>query len=545
MQSAGSRQSPRPRSIVGEVVGASVGLGLASLGRDLYGRRAASPENSPQFFHASDAKSATSARTESQRPKPQAKTASFFRANGEEELDDAPSSISTSPPFEQQEPKLFYANGIPESQSPKSTSPSVPPPSLISTTSPQQATFSPLPRAIPTRSPSPLKDVSLSRKSSSSSKMSPRQDTRLVPNGSAHKIDLKPYDTPSPTQTHPTRRASVNTPTTGRIGHVKSSSVSSIVPSPLPKQNVSISGRRASIFIEPSNKTVVEEAESINNALQGASNPENVTLSSAPKSSLGQSKLEQMNELAASARRERKVLDLEISNSSLLAINRTLEREMRKQNAELRRFRRLSRSGRLAMATTTRSASGRLSTLAEGENLSDISGFSDEEEGDEPELSGDEDSIDDGVLSPNAQAELDARSRAKDEKRLQLDLSKHQELLIDSQKLNQSLRRCLGWTEQLISEGKKALEYQVSVSDVEVGGRVLTPDENEVETTHSRGLLSPVHVPVGNPWDFNSGERWSTKSEIDRDSGVDIARTPDLDPDLKTYAHSPGDDLRR
>jgi len=39
------------------------------------------------------------------------------------------------------------------------------------------------------------------------------------------------------------------------------------------------------------------------------------------------------------------VLDLEISNSSLLAINRSLEKEIRKQKAELRRFRRMSRAG--------------------------------------------------------------------------------------------------------------------------------------------------------------------------------------------------------
>lgn len=71
-----------------------------------------------------------------------------------------------------------------------------------------------------------------------------------------------------------------------------------------------------------------------------------------------------MNELAANARRERKVLDLEISNSSLLAINRTLEREMRKQTAELRRFRRLSCSGRLSVAPS-RSASGKMSMLSE------------------------------------------------------------------------------------------------------------------------------------------------------------------------------------
>lgn len=196
------------------------------------------------------------------------------------------------------------------------------------------------------------------------------------------------------------------------------------------------------------------------------------------------------------------------------------------------------------MATTTRSTSGRLSTLGESDNLSDISGFSDADDREEPEPSDDEDSLEDGISSPHALAERAAKMRAKDEKRLQLDLSKHQELLIDSQKLNLSLKRCLGWTEELISEGKKALEYQVRVSDVEVGGRVLAPDENELEITHGRGLLSPVHVPVGNPWDFSGAERESGESELDRDSGVDIARTPELGPDLKPYVHSPADDLR-
>lgn len=185
--------------------------------------------------------------------------------------------------------------------------------------------------------------------------------------------------------------------------------------------------------------------------------------------------LERMNELAANARRERKVLDLEITNSSLAAINRTLEREMRKQTAELRRFRRLSRSGRLSIATT-RTSSLSIIDGGEGTQLSDMS----EEEDEDDETSEDE-SIDDGSLSPRAMAESDARHRKKDEKRLQLDLSKHQQLLVDSQKMNQSLKRCLGWTEELINEGKKALAYHVRVSDVELGGRVLVPDEEDEE----------------------------------------------------------------
>ena len=192
---------------------------------------------------------------------------------------------------------------------------------------------------------------------------------------------------------------------------------------------------------------------------------------------------------ALNARTERKILDLEISNSSLLAINRTLEREMRKQNAELRRYRRLSRSGRLSMAPSNRSVSGgglsMTSETDEGlsdfsvhlpENLSDIS---------------DEESVDDNDMNPDL-SEHDAQQQARDEKRFYLDLAKHQELLVTSHKMDQSIRRCLGWTEELIIEGRKALDYCVHVSDIELGGGVLSPDEVDVGEGN-RGLLSPTY----------------------------------------------------
>lgn len=191
------------------------------------------------------------------------------------------------------------------------------------------------------------------------------------------------------------------------------------------------------------------------------------------------------------ARTERKIMDLEISNSSLLAINRTLEREMRKQNAELRRYRRLSRSGRLSMAPSTRSFSGTaLSATSEmDEGASEMSSVRSHD--DMSEYS-DEDSVaDENIMSPDSLAEHDAKHRAHDEKKFMLDLAKHQELLVDSQKMNQSLKRCLGWTEELIKEGQKALEYSVRVQDVELGGRVLAPEELGDIGESGRALLSP------------------------------------------------------
>ena len=196
------------------------------------------------------------------------------------------------------------------------------------------------------------------------------------------------------------------------------------------------------------------------------------------------------NDAVGNARVGRKIMDLEISNSSLLAINRTLEREMRKQHAELRRYRRLSRSGRLSMVPSTRSVSGAslgvMTEVDEGSELSSVRSPDDYSE------SSDEESMpDEGVMSPGSLAEHDARHRPQDEKHFFVDLAKHQELLGDSQKMNQSLKRCLGWTEDLIKEGKRALEYSVHVNDVKLGGRVLSPEELYEVGEGAQGLLSP------------------------------------------------------
>ncbi|PGG96918.1 hypothetical protein AJ79_09397 [Helicocarpus griseus UAMH5409] len=204
--------------------------------------------------------------------------------------------------------------------------------------------------------------------------------------------------------------------------------------------------------------------------------------------------IDKMNELAANARRERKVLDLEISNSSLLAINRTLEREMRKQSAELRRYRRLTRSGRLSMTEPRSVSGGNLSIVSETDDEPSDMSLVDNANEDLSDSSDNESSAsDDCPPGPdNKSTEHDAKHRTRDEKRFILDLTKHQQLLIDSQKMNQSIKRCLGWTESLILEGKKALDYHVQVSDIDIGGRVLAPDEIEGETEGGRGLLSPT-----------------------------------------------------
>lgn len=228
-----------------------------------------------------------------------------------------------------------------------------------------------------------------------------------------------------------------------------------------------------------------------------------------PKSSKGDDPL---NELVANARRERKVQDLQITNASLEAINRTLERQLRKQTNELRRFKRLSRAGRLSSANTAPSSravsESATSETPEGPlNELSLSDLSEEEEDDqddgdlESELS--EESSGSACRSPDsATAAKDEKYRKRDEKRLRVDLSKHQQLLVDSQKMNQSLKRCLGWTEELINEGKRALAYQVQVSEVDVKGRA-------------------AHEDGEKPFIYDGATLWDHSTEHDRQSLMD------------------------
>ncbi|EEY21191.1 conserved hypothetical protein [Verticillium alfalfae VaMs.102] len=246
-----------------------------------------------------------------------------------------------------------------------------------------------------------------------------------------------------------------------------------------------------------------------------------------------------LNDLVAHARRERKVQDLEITNASLEAINRSLERQLRKQTAELRRYRRLSRSGRLSLTSMASSRVPSDSTVGTavgmegGLELSDLSedeGEDEEEEDDDLGSLYDTDPSDsESISSPGLKAA--DRRRKRDERRLQLDLTKHRELLVDSQKINQSIKRCLNWTEELIKDGKKALEYKVRVSDVELAPRVLAPQyeddpdvlksgdvgDDDGDITLPDSILDDVPPLKG----ANLAPPWSGDPQI-RDSGIEL-----------------------
>jgi len=196
---------------------------------------------------------------------------------------------------------------------------------------------------------------------------------------------------------------------------------------------------------------------------------------------------EQFTVLATDARRDRKVLDLEISNSSLLLINGSLEKEVRKQKIELRRLRRITTASFVTAETTRRSldpssmineTDAEQQTTNEGLN-GHVMGF-------------DEDS--DGSIESASTTSVGHKTyqRARDEKRLRLDFSKYKETSINDQRTNQSMLRCMSMTDQLLAEANKALASRVYVSNLPTRSRVPDVEEQGLDPPHAKTLLSPV-----------------------------------------------------
>ncbi|ETS74852.1 hypothetical protein PFICI_13336 [Pestalotiopsis fici W106-1] len=443
-----------------------------------------------KFFHASDIKSNQSAQ-----PKPTiAKSSNFLYASGlsAHSAESKPSTggLYTSAPSATSSQndlssKFIYANGTPDLKPGPSTGSSRPG-SVISVNS----------KAAPNRAPTsaPSGGLSNSQRSISPPKngqqpyvaqlKSPNMPTATTRGQGT----LPPQLGPAPTL----RRTSTGTSLSSHSRNgsavmgeadLKGSFISSGPPSPLPLASPSQPPLTLASIIQAAEDFGEDESVgSHDDSHSEVQSPTKSTHSGDP-----------VNDLVANARRERKVQDLQITNASLEAINRTLERQLRKQTSELRRFRRMSRAGRLSTlsgAESSRAVSDSVSGVVEdvdGLPLSDLDEeVSDELEGEEDEEPfSDTDSASESV-SPSLMATRDARYGRKDEQQLQRDLSKHKELLIDSQKINQSIKRCLDWTEELIKEGKKALEYSIRPSDVVVPGpRVLNPADEEEHTQAS------------------------------------------------------------
>ncbi|KAL8637244.1 MAG: hypothetical protein Q9228_005463 [Teloschistes exilis] len=450
----------------------------------------------PKFFHMDETKALRAAKVQPQSSQSQPRLVDNRYLYGT--ATSTHSSRPSSPQSADDRPKFVYANGTQEDSSPA--------PRLINgtfgTRPPLQTIFSSYQTTTPThRPPSPLKEevLPVSRKSSLN-KPSPRRHTRLVSSGSS---GIRAPESITKGRSDISRRSSLNEPNR-RITQPQS---------PVISTRKITSSRRSSIALSDSGRepTLMHSSEPQSTELSPtiyppAPGPEPSPPQSPSKAAPGQSKLDHLNELAANARRERKVLDLEISNSSLLAINRTLETEMRKQKAELRFFRRLRSSGHFP--ASSRSASSRFSMPSASDDLSPTSS-ADEDYLDDDRFSNvsgtsDDTSFPDSLsFSPTPRNSTAPSGKGRQSRAFKLDLSAQRALLLDSQKLNQALKRCLSRTDELIADGKKALSYSVDVGQAtSLGPRVLTPDERDEEIELGRGLLSPsIDEKHENPWD--------------------------------------------
>ncbi|KAL8998254.1 MAG: hypothetical protein Q9169_002658 [Polycauliona sp. 2 TL-2023] len=494
-KAAHTSRPERARSVASDVQYASRSSPVGSSQEK--GLKANSPDNPPKFFHADDAKPRLQTRPQSESPRLQPRFAGMQQITGANKNDS--SALTASPDSGEEHPKFFYADRMPEATTP-------PPrfangivsarPPLQTIFSSYQTTSSPVPRP-----PSPLKEeiLPVSRKSSLS-KPSARRHTRLVSNGSS---EIKAPEGMVQGQTL-SRRSSVNDPAR-RKSQPQSPGTASFGFAPSRRSSFAMSdtGQDASQSIPQSSTFAVPPPIEA----PATASPELVRPQSPSKATPGQSKLDHLNELAANARRERKVLDLEISNSSLLAINRTLETEMRKQKAELRQFRRLRSSGRFPSSTF--SASSRFSMASTNEDLSPTSS-ADEDEMDDDRFSNvssgtsDDTSFPDSTsLSPTLRNSSIPVAKKRRTRSFKVDLAGQRLLLLDSQRLNQALKRCLGRTDELIADGKKALDYMVNTGEMaNVGPRVLAPDDGDEEFELGRGLLSPgLDETKDNPWE--------------------------------------------
>ncbi|KAK4241162.1 hypothetical protein C8A03DRAFT_30643 [Achaetomium macrosporum] len=505
------------------------------------------PDRDSKFFYASDAQKqppqAASIKTSApQQPKP----ATFFYANGNAVPERqsgpprpfSPTLVSASSQ-DSLTTKFVYANGAPELQPPAKIGPSSRPGpgSVVSVSSraprARQGTSSRAPS--PGRSPQQM----ATKSPRSSAILSPRSPvsvshTQSGNQASQGKVNVEPHS--RPTQSHSRTKSAtiIDLPVTVKVTPAQSCVPSSGSTSP---SSPSHPGSTSSSNPAPGGFT------SLLQAVEGFAESEEAK----PESLNSPTSLSQdghVEDLVASARRERKVQDLEITNASLEAINRTLERQLRKQTAELRRYQRLSRSGRLSLGSmgswipsdSTVDGGG---LARAGMDLNDLSQEESEIAAEDAELEEVEelDEEDDmssseasGELNPDTSA-LRHEKRRREERRLQLDLSKHQQLLIDSQKINQSLKRCLGWTEELIKEGRRALAYQVRVSDVELGGRVLAPEEverrergddaTEDNTLGDETIYAIDALGGGSLAEPEPTTPWS-KDPQDRDSGIEL-----------------------
>lgn len=156
------------------------------------------------------------------------------------------------------------------------------------------------------------------------------------------------------------------------------------------------------------------------------------------------------------ARSERKVMDLEISNTSLLAVNKFLEKKLHKQSVLLHEYETPSGSG-------------------SGSNNSPITPFSDSED-EEEENEFRENTVPlDSLLDENELIGQDGIHAIQDR------TNKHIEFVESYERMNRTLRKCLYLSQSLLEDATNSLEYSINPDEVKLGGRVVLDEDDSFD----------------------------------------------------------------
>lgn len=149
-------------------------------------------------------------------------------------------------------------------------------------------------------------------------------------------------------------------------------------------------------------------------------------------------------------------MDLEISNTSLLAVNKFLEKKLHKQSVLLHEY--------------------EASSWSAGSNSSHITPFLDSEEEEDTEDESKENKIPlDSLLDENELIDQDGIHAIQDR------TNKHIEFVESYERMNRSLRKCLYLSQSLLEDATKSLEYSINPDEVKLGGRVVLNDDDSFD----------------------------------------------------------------
>lgn len=209
------------------------------------------------------------------------------------------------------------------------------------------------------------------------------------------------------------------------------------------------------------------------------------------------------------ARSDRKIMDLEISNTSLLKVNKYLEKKLRSQSKHIQQAKLLQKRDKILMFP-------RLGELNSNEEPLDLfsSSASDAEEDDDDD---DEESsmTDDERVSPENQTR-EEKELSEKTKLVEKKIQSHIEFLESSERVNKMIRNCIFISDALITQASQTLDYEVDPSEIKFGGQVA--DNSFIDTISDVDNLrnfEEEEEDLEKDNTFDSSERQTSDEEID------------------------------